>query len=96
MASRDEGSGLDDVPLRDELMTLLIAGHETTASTLTWATFLTTGDDGDRLQQALRAEVAVVAGERPLSVQDIPRLPLCRAVFAEALRLYPPAWIRFS
>lgn len=89
--ARDEdgdGSGMTDEQLRDELMTLIIAGHETTASALTWAGYLLAADPA--AQERVRDEVA--AGKGSL---DPTRLPYSRGVFAEALRLYPPAWILF-
>lgn len=77
--------------LRDEVVTLIVAGHETVASALTWAWHLLAGhpDAGDRL----RAELdAVLAGEPP-GWADLTRLPWTRAVVDETLRLYPPAWV---
>lgn len=84
----DEG---DVQAVRDEVVTLLIAGHETVASALTWAWHLLTGrpEAYDRMV----AEVDDVLGDRPAGVADLPQLPWTRAVVDEALRLYPPAWI---
>jgi cytochrome P450 len=76
--------------VRDEVMTLLLAGHETTANTLTWAWFLLSRDDG--AADRLRAEVAEVVGDRDVTADDLARLPWTTAVVAETLRLYPPAW----
>ncbi len=85
-----DGSGMSDVQLRDEAMTLLLAGHETTANALTWAWYLVSG--APAVEARLHAEVDAL-GDRPLGADDLARLPFTRAVFAETLRLYPPAWI---
>jgi cytochrome P450 len=79
----------DTTAVRDEAVTLLIAGHETVASALTWAWWLlaTHPDAQDRLH----AEVDALPG--PPGFADLRRLPFARAVVDEALRLYPPAWV---
>ena len=94
LAARDnegDGGGMSDQQLRDEVMTIMLAGHETTAMLLTWTWYL--------LSQHVAAEAnlhmeldSVLAGRLP-TVADIPRLPYTRMVLAEAMRLYPPAWI---
>lgn len=91
-AQRDEGDArLTDRQLRDEMMTLLIAGHETVASALTWTWHLLAGTpDAD---SALSDEVRDVLGSRLPTAADLPRLVYTRAVFEEAMRLYPPAWV---
>ncbi|HEU4677065.1 MAG TPA: cytochrome P450 [Motilibacteraceae bacterium] len=97
LAARDEGAGegMDDRQLRDEIITLVIAGHETVASALSWAFHLLAG--ADEARERLRAEAVGVLGEgarrRSPSVADLPRLPWARAVLEETLRLYPPAWV---
>jgi cytochrome P450 len=74
-----------------ELLTLLLAGHETTAVLLSWAWwFLDTNPD---VAERLRAEVRDVIGDRLPSYDDIDRLPFTQAVVAETLRLRPPAWV---
>lgn len=92
VAARDEESGerMSDQHLRDEVMTILLAGHETTAIALTWTWYLLAlhPDAGRRLRQ----EVAEVVGERPPAADDAPRLVFTTAVIQEALRLYPPLW----
>lgn len=95
LKSRDpeDGGAMDGAALRDELMTLLIAGHETTASALAWAFHLLSKDP--MRQEAWRAEIARVVGEGPLVPGHAEVLPYTRGVFAEALRLYPPAWVLF-
>ncbi|MDB4887548.1 MAG: Cytochrome [Gemmatimonadetes bacterium] len=84
------GGGMTDLQLRDEAMTILLAGHETTANALTWALHLvaTHPDVAERLH----AEVDAL-GAAPAGADDVARLPYARAVLAETMRLYPPAWI---
>lgn len=84
-----DGAAMDDEHLHDEAVTLLIAGHETTGATLAWAWFLLAQHPAiaDRLADEVRAAV----GDRSPEVEDLPRLRYAEWVFAEALRLYPPA-----
>jgi cytochrome P450 len=92
MLARDEetGEGMTDQQLRDEMMTFLLAGHETTAITLSWTWYLLSRHpDVDR---RLRAELAEVLGGRLPTVPDLPNLKYMRMVIEEALRLYPPVW----
>ncbi|HYE96159.1 MAG TPA: cytochrome P450 [Rubricoccaceae bacterium] len=91
LAAQDEetGAGMTDQQVRDEVMTLFLAGHETTANALTWALYLLAQHPD--AEARLQAE-ADALGRAP-SFDDLPRLPFARQVFAEALRLYPPAWI---
>ncbi len=77
--------------VRDEAVTLLIAGHETVASALTWSWYLLV-QHPDAYQRLLDEVDAVLEG-RPPELGDLPHLPWTRAVLDEALRLYPPAWI---
>ena len=89
--ARDEaGRGLDDGEVRDEAMTLFLAGHETTANALAWAFHLLAQHPG--AQGRLHQELDQVLGGRLPRADDLPRLPYCKGVFSEALRLYPPAW----
>lgn len=86
----DEGRGLSDTQLRDEAMTLFLAGHETTALALTYVFhLLATHPDAYR---TLLAEVDSVLGERKPTHEDAAKLPYTNAVIREGLRLYPPAW----
>ncbi len=92
LLARDEdtGQGMTREQLRDEVMTLLLAGHETTANALTWVLYLLSQHpDAER---RLRAELATALGGRLPTVADLPNLPYTRMVLEESLRLYPPLW----
>jgi cytochrome P450 len=90
MEARDEGTaeGMSDRQLRDEIMTFILAGHETTAVTLAWACLLLAQhpDVGDEVRREVSS---VLAGRVPV-LADLPRLELTRRVIDETLRLYPP------
>lgn len=91
LAARDEddGAGMTDRQLRDEAMTLFLAGHETTANALAWTWYLlATHPNVDR---ELAEELAVLGGAPP-TLADLPRLPLTGWIIQESLRLYPPAY----
>lgn len=90
-ARSEDGQAMNDLQLRDELITLIIAGHETVASALTWSWHLIA--QHPQAQQKLHTELAQVLAGRTPGVEDLPRLPYTRALFDEALRLYPPAWL---
>lgn len=90
-ADPDDGRPLSDGDLRDEILTLLIAGHETVASALTW-TWLLLARDPTAYDQ-LCSEVRGTLGTRDPTTADLPALAHLRATFAESLRLYPPAWV---
>jgi cytochrome P450 len=85
-----DGAGMTDLQLRDEAMTILLAGHETTANALSWALHLVATHPA--VATRLHAEVDAL-GAAPSGADDVARLPYTRAVLAETLRLYPPAWI---
>ncbi|GAA2212361.1 cytochrome P450 [Nonomuraea monospora] len=76
--------------LRAELITILLAGHETTASTLSWAFHLL--DRHPDVRERLREEAVSVLGDRPPAVDDLPRLTYTTMVLEEVMRLYPPVW----
>lgn len=92
LRARDEetGQGMDDRLLRDNVLTLLLAGHETTSNALTWTWYLLSQHPD--VEQRLRAELAQVLGERSPTAEDLPKLVYNQAVIEEAMRLYPPAW----
>jgi cytochrome P450 len=92
LAAQDEHTGrrMSDQQLLDELLTLLTAGHETIAAALTWTWILLARHP--TVHADLADELRSVLGDRMPTLDDLPRLPLTRAVFDEALRLYPPAW----
>jgi cytochrome P450 len=84
------GEPLSDREIRDEVMTMLMAGHESTSVALTWAWYLL--DRHENTFTAVRAEVAAEVGDRPVELADLARLPTTSTVIDETLRLYPPAW----
>ncbi len=90
--ARDEetGAGMSDRELRDQIVTFLVAGYETTAIGLTWAFYLLARYPEAR--DRVRAEVESVLGDRTPTAVDLPRLAYTRRVFDEALRLYPPVY----
>lgn len=83
--------GLSSKEVRDQVVTMLMAGHETTAKSLTWTWWLL-GQNPDITERA-RAEVDNVLSGQPPDHRCFDRLPFVRAVFMEALRLYPPVWL---
>jgi cytochrome P450 len=80
---------MNSAELRDNLLTFIVAGHETTALTLSWALYLCAFDPA--VQEKLHAEVSEVLGGRIAGPEDIGKLPYTEQVIREALRLYPPA-----
>jgi len=94
LASRDEESdhsGMTDEQLRDEVLTIFLAGYETVANALTWTWYLLS--QNPEAEARLHAEIDAVLGrERLPTLADIPRLSYTEMVFAESMRLYPPAW----
>jgi len=85
------GQGMSRRELRDEVITLLIAGHETVASALTWTFYLLARHP--QAWQTFQREVQTVLGGRLPVAADLPHLAYTGQVFDEALRLYPPAWL---
>lgn len=81
---------LDDDEVRDEVLTFLAAGHETTAHALAWTLWLLGRHAGPR--RRLLTEIGAVLDGRPATAADLADLPYTRAVIEESLRLYPPAW----
>lgn len=86
----ETGEGLSDRQLRDEVLTLLLAGHETTANWLTWTWYLLSQHPDVELR--LHGELARVLSARAPRLSDLPRLAYVRQVADESLRLYPPVW----
>lgn len=87
----ESGEGLDSKQLRDQVMTFILAGHETTANALTWTWYLLSKDP--RVASKLRAELQHVLGGREPEFEDLTALRYGRMVIQEALRLYPPVWL---
>ncbi|HEY2908230.1 MAG TPA: cytochrome P450 [Vicinamibacterales bacterium] len=87
----DKGRGMSDLQVRDEAMTIFLAGHETTANALMWTWYLLSqAPDAER---RLHDEIDRVLGRRLPAVADIPSLPFVERVVTESMRLFPPAWI---
>jgi cytochrome P450 len=89
-AHDERGSHMSDIQLRDEIMTLFLAGHETTANALTWTCYLLAQNPA--IEQCLLAELDQVLRGRPPALADLPRLRYTEMVIKESMRLYPPAW----
>lgn len=88
----EEGSGgMSDEQLRDEVMTLFLAGHETTANALAWTWYLLS--QNPEVEAKMHAEIDDVLGSRLPTFEDVPRLNYIERVFTEAMRLYPPVWV---
>jgi cytochrome P450 len=85
-----DGGGLGDAEIRDQLVTLFLAGHETTSHALSWTLFLLS--DNAEAEAALHRELDEVLGGRRPRYQDLERLVYTAQVFDEAMRLYPPAY----
>jgi len=93
LLARDEdasGASMTDVQVRDEALTLFLAGHETTANALTWTWYLLSRNP--ECEARLHAEIDSVLAGRVPEMADLPQLRYTEMVFAEAMRLYPPAW----
>jgi cytochrome P450 len=89
-AQDDQGQGMSDKQLRDELMTFFLAGHETTALSLSWTWFLLSRHPDVR--ERLEAELDTVLAGRSPTMADLPSLTYTEQVLKESMRLYPPAW----
>jgi len=89
-AEDEDGKKMTDQQLQDEVMTLFLAGHETTASTLSWSFYLLSRYPEAR-KKFLAEMQTVLSGRNPI-FEDLPRMPYADAVVKESLRLYPPAW----
>ena len=87
----DEGGGMTDQQVRDEAMTIFLAGHETTANALMWTWYLLSG--APEVERRLHDEVDRVLQGRLPALADLPQLHYVERVVTESMRLYPPAWI---
>ena len=86
-------SGADEMTddqIRDEVMSIFLAGHESTSNALAWSWYLLA--EHPDVETQLHAEIAEVLGSRSPKLDDLPRLELAGQIFAEAMRLYPPVW----
>jgi cytochrome P450 len=91
----DDGSAMTDKQLRDEIITILIAGHETTSNALAWTYYLLS--QNPKVERGVFDEIDSVLGEnsgafKQPSIADLPKLDYVEKVFREAMRLYPPVW----
>jgi cytochrome P450 len=92
MAATDEfGERMSDRQLRDEVMTLVLAGYETTANALSWLFYLLASHP--EIESRLHRELSAVLADRTPTLEDLPRLKYAEQVIQEAMRLYPPAWM---
>ncbi|MER7766465.1 cytochrome P450 [Kitasatospora sp. NPDC096140] len=87
----EDGQGLSDAEIHDQVVTFLLAGTETTAATLSWAWTLLAANPAVR--ERLHAELDTVLDGRPARHEDLPALPLTARIVSETLRLYPPVWL---
>ncbi|HEX8619598.1 MAG TPA: cytochrome P450 [Thermoanaerobaculia bacterium] len=85
-----DGGGMSDLQLRDEAMTIFLAGHETTANALAWTWYALARNP--EIERELHRELDEVLGGRVPTPADYPRLPYTEMVLAESMRLFPPAW----
>lgn len=90
-ARDDDGAGMTDKQIRDEVMTIFAAGHETTAVTLTWTWYLLSQHPA--VERRLHEELDRVLQGRAPRYEDLPNLPYARMVIEESLRLFPPAYV---
>ncbi|ABY29187.1 cytochrome P450 [Methylorubrum extorquens] len=91
MGARDEdGTAMSDRQLRDEVITFLLAGHETTALVLSWTIHLLSRHP--EVDRVLATEIGEIVVQRAAAIDDVPRLRFAEHTITESMRLYPPAW----
>jgi cytochrome P450 len=93
LASRDEEGrheGMSDLQLRDEIITIFLAGYETVANALTWTWYLLS--ENPEAAERMRSEIDGVLQGRPATLDTLPKLRYTEKIFSESMRLYPPAW----
>jgi cytochrome P450 len=90
MAATEDGRGMTDQQLRDEVMTLVMAGHETTANALAWTFYLLSKDP--EVERRLRHDVREGIGDAAPVAEDAPKLRYASMVISESMRLFPPVW----
>lgn len=90
-AESEEDRGMSDELVRDEAVSLYIAGHDTTATTLTFALYLVS--QHREVEKRFHAELDDVLGDRDVTLDDLSHLPLTDQILRETLRLYPPVWV---
>lgn len=86
-----EEKGVEEQELIDQILTMLIAGHETTANALSWTWYLLS--QHPEVEGKWREELDRVLGNRPVTYDDLPKLTYTQQIWQESLRLYPPAWM---
>jgi len=86
-----DGQGMTDAHVRDEVMTIILAGHETTASSLTWTWYLLS--QNSEIEKKFHAELDLVLAGRLPTMEDVAKLKYTKMIFTETLRLYPPIWL---
>ncbi|MGB2666440.1 MAG: cytochrome P450, partial [Candidatus Acidiferrum sp.] len=89
-AQDEDGSRMTAQQLRDEALTLFLAGHETTASSLSWTWWLLA--QNPEVEDKLHAELDAILGGRVPTVDDLPKLKYTSCILSESMRVYPPAW----
>jgi len=87
----ETGARMDERQLRDEVMTMVLVGHETTAHAMAWTFALL--NDHPEVRRRLREEAKAVLGDRPATFEDVRKLTYARQVLMESMRLRPPAWM---
>jgi cytochrome P450 len=89
--SESDGAGMSDEQVRDEAMTIFLAGHETTANALTWTWYLLS--QHPEIETRLHAELDQVLRDKPPSFDQMRELPFTEKIVTESMRIYPPAWM---